>query len=874
MLVKPLQPGNIFLTTDVVEIPVGGSGDVVTWVARDFFGKIAAQGSVDLVGGSARIRPSVGAIGYFAMEMSEKRGGVVISNLTTNFAILTPIDGTLLDASRFGVHTHFAQGNSPALMPIMRRAGIVHFRDEQYWAHIELARGITSVPVQFSSFMGEAALHSIRPLLILNWANPHYDYDAGVYTAPHTDIGRQGFANYVLGLLNHYGPQVREIELWNEYNGGTFVKGPATTNRPHYYHRLLKAVHDTVKPIRPDVTVIAGATVPVAHGFLRDLFAQGAMPYLDAISVHPYGRDPEAVELDVAGLRALILAANNGVAKPIWATEFSMDAKAESDRANAASYLVRMLVCLLTGGVERMYYYHLQDDAGFPFRGLVGGFDAIKGSFVPNPAFVAYANAIRQLSGWTPAGRIADLASTTYVYRFTKDGATRYVAWATAPTSLQMTARGPVSVIDLMGNSVAGATSGPTGLENIGLDPVFIDGEISGFVEGINPVLADSVAGYSDRQGHLGWSYGSASIPPGGAFRVEHFRPMTWNIWKQDNYRWLGSAEFQYIGSSVVHPGADAAVRRWISKTKATVKLTGTLGRGPGGDGVGISIYVDGASRMELILGPSQAQSYEVPNVNISPGTVIDFVVNDRAENSFDSTEFTSRITVANSTPEDFSLAAPSDLTARGVADDLIELSWIDRSTAEESFMLERKWGTQPYYLAAHLPANTALHRYRENMPPRRAYTFRVRGTAGGRYSEYSNEATATDAPGGAIPATTPLPIPTPTPAPVPAATPVPTPTPTSASLAAPSKLVAVGVANDVIRLNWADNATAEQGYRIEWKWGSQPYYPVAEVGPNTTNYTHRDNIPARRIYTYRVRAFSGSQTSAFSNESSATDLP
>jgi hypothetical protein len=76
------------------------------------------------------------------------------------------------------------------------------------------------------------------------------------------------------------------------------------------------------------------------------------------------------------------------------------------------------------------------------------------------------------------------------------------------------------------------------------------------------------------------------------------------------------------------------------------------------------------------------------------------------------------------------------------------------------------------------------------------------------------------------------------------------------------------------MRLDWADNSTNEQGFLIEWRWGTQPYTTVAQVGPNTVTYFHRDNMAAGRVYTYRVRAYSGTQFSASSNESSSTDRP
>jgi arabinogalactan endo-1,4-beta-galactosidase len=100
---------------------------------------------------------------------------------------------------------------------------------------------------------------------------------------PHSERGKLGYINYALQLLRHYGDQIKCVEIWNEVNAGTFISGPALKDKPYYYAQLLKAVYPAIKTNRPDVKVVAGATMPIAHGFFQKLFRHDAGSFLDVV---------------------------------------------------------------------------------------------------------------------------------------------------------------------------------------------------------------------------------------------------------------------------------------------------------------------------------------------------------------------------------------------------------------------------------------------------------------------------------------------------------------------------------------------------------------------------------------------------------------
>ena len=87
---------------------------------------------------------------------------------------------------------------------------------------------------------------------------------------------------------------------------------------------------------------------------------------------------------------------------------------------------------------------------------------------------------------------------------------------------------------------------------------------------------------------------------------------------------------------------------------------------------------------------------------------------------------------------------------------------------------------------------------------------------------------------------------------------------------AAPSNLAANATSSSQIQLQWADNAGTESGFYIEQATGGGSFAQIAEVGANTTSFTV-SSLSENTEYSFRVRAFNASGTSAYSNTAPAT---
>ncbi len=185
--------------------------------------------------------------------------------------------------------------------------------------------------------------------------------------------------------------------------------------------------------------------------------------------------------------------------------------------------------------------------------------------------------------------------------------------------------------------------------------------------------------------------------------------------------------------------------------------------------------------------------------------------------------------------------AAPDSLTATAASNSQINLAWMDNADDEAGFKIERKTGVAGTYAEIATAGANVTSFSNTGLTANSKYFYRVRAFNAGGHSVYSNAANAT--------------------------TPIP-------PLVAPSSLTANAVSKNQIDLVWADSANNEDGFKIERKASAAGTFgQIATVGANVTSYSNT-GLGANSMYHYRVRAYSASGHSAYSNEANATTLP
>jgi len=189
-------------------------------------------------------------------------------------------------------------------------------------------------------------------------------------------------------------------------------------------------------------------------------------------------------------------------------------------------------------------------------------------------------------------------------------------------------------------------------------------------------------------------------------------------------------------------------------------------------------------------------------------------------------------------------LSAPSGLTATGIASNQINLAWIDNSSYEDGYAIERapdNGGVPGTWIQVATVSSNVTAYSDIGLLPNTTYWYHVRAFNVNGNSDYSNQAGAT---------TLPLP-------------------PT-----APSGLTAAPLSGSVISLSWTDNTNDETGFAVERApdAGGSPgtWIQIATVNSNVTTYIS-GGLMTNTTYWYRVRASNTGGYSPYSNQANAT---
>ena len=228
-----------------------------------------------------------------------------------------------------GTTTHFAQlkGIPAENLSLIRQAGFNSIRDEAYWNEIfpscEKVKGKLEIPEIITSYVNSANAEGLQPLIVLSYANKHYDQ--GNY--PRSAEAAEAFACYAERLVSAFKGKCKYYQVWNEWDGGCGMpkKYHKTGDAPSYIN-LLKIVYPRIKATDPSATVIANS--PCSDEFLKAKLELGLMKYCDAVSHHTYnfglGADegtPEKWRDRMMRIDTMLRGFNNGKEVPLFVTE-------------------------------------------------------------------------------------------------------------------------------------------------------------------------------------------------------------------------------------------------------------------------------------------------------------------------------------------------------------------------------------------------------------------------------------------------------------------------------------------------------------------------------------------------------------------------
>ena len=212
-----------------------------------------------------------------------------------------------------------------------------------------------------------------------------------------------------------------------------------------------------------------------------------------------------------------------------------------------------------------------------------------------------------------------------------------------------------------------------------------------------------------------------------------------------------------------------------------------------------------------------------------------------RASNTVGNSDY-SNIAIATTPALIVPPPAPTNLSATAPSVSQVNLSWTDNSTTEDGYRIERCTGSGCSDFAEIATAAINATTYQNTgLVALSTYRYRVRAYNTAGNSAYSSVLTIATPSGITIPT-------------------------------APNGLSASATSASQINLAWTDNATTEDGYRIERCVGAgcSNFVEIATSLANVTGYQNT-GLMASTTYQYRVNAYNVAGTSGLSSVASAT---
>ena len=148
---------------------------------------------------------------------------------------------------------------------------------------------------------------------------------------------------------------VEAVVLWNEPNNLSHWNFHLDPNWERFAD-MVKGASDAIRAVNPSLPIVLGGVSSCDIDFLRNMKAQGVMPYVDAVGVHGFPLDWNHWQLAEWPDRVREAAEVSG--KPVWVTEVGVSSFGAEEVQEFG--LVRTLD-LLKGRAERVHWYSLFD---------------------------------------------------------------------------------------------------------------------------------------------------------------------------------------------------------------------------------------------------------------------------------------------------------------------------------------------------------------------------------------------------------------------------------------------------------------------------------------------------------------------------------
>ncbi|MBN4060816.1 hypothetical protein JYU15_00095 [bacterium AH-315-I18] len=427
--------------------------------------------------------PSTHQVGWFRVHLTLQSD---MPNEPTRTLTTSSVDIAVMPELRAGVTDRYfgisEQGGYSTSMPpftqftlpAMRRLGANTFRFFTGWDQMQSGPGATLDFGRMDRLLAAAEQAGIDVLPMLG-RTPDFAADPDIEGRVKRSTARipqwGHWKNFVEQMVRRYKGRIHNWEIWNEANAIGFWTG----GHAEIYATFLSKTYDLIKQIDPQAKIALAGVSGVKTDWIQRVINAGGGPAIDVMNVHPYRFKEAFPELgskefafgygrhslleDLRRVRSLMIqmpATESGISRELWITEdgynTSSSLKAPLHQAVSpvvqASLLVRTMTLARTEQVDRFYWWTLHSTYGGGF-GLLGNQST---SFMPKPAFVAYAVLQRQMAGAQKVTLLQTKVKDLYVCRIDFPKTSTCVIWTPRdPQTIHLRSSSAITQTNLMG---------------------------------------------------------------------------------------------------------------------------------------------------------------------------------------------------------------------------------------------------------------------------------------------------------------------------------------------------------------------------------------------------------------------------------------
>jgi len=240
------------------------------------------------------------------------------------------------------------------------------------------------------------------------------------------------------------------------------------------YSMLMK---EAVKSVNPQAKFMAPGFCNIDLSRIQSVVDAGLLDVVDIFSIHAYVKatPPEGEYIQKIRELKAYLAAQGRKDLPLFLTEYGWtippgDWQRPVDPITQARYVSRSSILLVAEEIPSFVYFMTKGWEGPTASSF--GYAILNFDNTPRPAFPAFANVARMLTGVKGPGRVIKLSPTTYLALFRKGSGTTAAAWDTAKTSSVFVPTPWTTARDMTGRPLK---HGADGRLAVSPSPVFVE---------------------------------------------------------------------------------------------------------------------------------------------------------------------------------------------------------------------------------------------------------------------------------------------------------------------------------------------------------------------------------------------------------------